>query len=267
MPKIHPSSYIDEQVELADDVEIGPFCVIEGSVKIGPGCRLLHRVSLQGPLIIGEGNTFYPNVCIGFAGQDLKYDPAIPGAGTIIGDNNMFREGVSIHRATKDKPTTIGSRNYFMAYCHAGHDAQIGNECLLSNSFLLAGHTILEDRVIGGGSGALHQFCRIGRLSMIGGVVAVAQDVPPFCLVARTRRVSGLNVVGLRRAGLRDHIKPLHEAYRLFFLAQHTRPHALELIREKLGDDPLCIEFADFIDKSVRGITNALSRDEFQQRD
>ena len=255
MAKIHPTSIIDPRAQLAADVELGPSCVIEGAVTIGSGTRLIGHVYLVGPLTIGEHNIFYPHACIGFEPQHRQFDPASPSGGVAIGNRNVFREGCTIHRATGSQPTTVGDDNYLMCNSHVGHDAVVANQCTLANGALLAGHVVVEDKVMLGGNAALHQFCRLGRLCMLSGVIAIVQDIPPFCTAYEIRQVESLNIVGLRRAGYRDHIPALQEAFRILYLSRHTRTRAVELIEQQLGHDPLCAELARFVRGSKRGIT------------
>lgn len=255
MPQIHPTATVDEQAHLADDVVVGPQSVIEGPVSIGPGTKLIAQVYLRGPLIIGANNTFYPFAAIGLEPQDWKADPDKPGKGTIIGDGNMIREGVSIHRASRDDHATIiGDRNYLMAASHVAHDCIVGNDCMFANSALLGGHCEVGDRVIFGGNSGAQQFCRIGRLSMLGGAEGITADLPPFCMVHHTKQVSALNLIGLRRAGLREHIKPLREAFNLYYRRGIPGGKALDMIDNEL-DDTLVTEFTTFIRKSKRGVT------------
>ena len=186
---------------------IGPNCIVQGPVTIGAGTKLIANVYLNGPLILGERNTFYPGACIGFAPQSRRYEVTEPGSGVVIGDDNTFRESVTIHRAAGDMPTRIGDDNFFMVNSHLGHDGQIGNHNTISNAVEIAGHVEVADRITLGGRVAIHQFCRIGRLAMIGGLAGVTQDVPPFCTMYVTRRVGSLNVIGLKRAGLDVRVK------------------------------------------------------------
>lgn len=255
MAEIHPTAIVDDQAELAADAVIGPWCMIDGPVTLGPGCRLLHRVTLKGPLTAGEDNVFYPNVCLGYSGQDMKYDHLSAGAGTVIGSGNRFREGVTIHRATADQPTRVGDRNYFMANSHLGHDVKLGSDCMIVNGALVGGHCEIGDRVILGGNCALHQYVRIGRLSMVSGMAGMTQDIPPFFTAYRTRTVESLNIIGLRRAGLRDHIAPLKQAFRILYHEKLAMQSAIRRIRQECGDDPLCEELADFVANSKKGIT------------
>ena len=260
MAEIHPTAIIGDQVQLDQDVTIGPWCVLEGPVTLGAGTHLLHRVTLKGPLVIGRANRLYPNAAIGYDPQDVKSDPAHAGTGIIIGDENVIREGVTIHRATSDRPTTVGDRNYLMVNSHLGHDVVIGHDNMLANGTLIAGHVEIADRVIFGGNAVVHQFCRVGRLSMIAGIRGVAQDIPPFCTVYSSRTVGSLNLIGLRRAGYRKHVQPVKKAFDILYRQSHTRTEAVRLIREKLGDDPLCVELADFVAASKRGIAPYASK-------
>lgn len=261
MAEVHPSAIVGDGVELTEGVRIGPWCRLEGEVRIGVGTELLERVSLRGPLRIGQHNTIYPGAALGFAPQDQKFDPDTDGAGIEIGNGNVLREGVTIHRATGKSPTRLGDRNYLMAFSHLGHDVQMGSDCLLANVVLLAGHVRVAGRVVFGGGSGVQQYARIGRLAMIAGNAALTQDAPPFCAVYRNRRVGSINVVGLRRAGLREHIRPLRTAFELLYHRGLSNRGAAERIREELGDDPLCAELADFIETTERGLCPAEPRE------
>lgn len=254
LPTIDPTATVDRRATLADDVEIGPGCHVEGCVTIGAGTRLAARVVLKGPLVLGRNNILYPNVCLGLEPQDRKFDPSKDGSGVVIGDDNIFREGVTIHRATGERPTTVGHRNYLMVNSHLGHDTLVGDDCTLANGAMVGGHGQIGDRVTLGGTAGIHQFCRVGRLGMVSGVIAITQDLPPFCVAYSMRSVSSLNIVGLRRAGYRKHIAPLKKAFDIFFRRQLGNRSALKRIEAELGDDPLCMEFARFIAESKRGI-------------
>lgn len=251
---IHPTAIIDKQVRLADDAQIGPGCVIQGEVTIGEGCTLIAHAHLQGPLTIGSGNTIYPFVSLGLAPQDRKFNPSILGAGARIGNDNVLRESVSIHRATKDKPTTIGDRNYLMACSHIGHDVQMGSDCMLANCALVGGHVQIADQVLLGGGVGIQQFTRIGRLAMVSGNSGIAKDLPPFCVSYTLRRVASLNLVGLRRAGHRQHIPALQKAFEILYKQEHSNQTAVNLIEQELGSDPLCMEIIEFVRSGERGI-------------
>ena len=258
MPDIHPTAVVSTDAQLADDAIVGPYCSLEGRIILGPGTRLIGHVYLKGPLTMGAGNTVYPFSCIGYAPQHRRFDPKATGPGIVIGDDNVFRESVTIHRAFADKPTTIGNRNYFMVNTHAGHDCLVGDDCTLANGVLLAGHVTLGNGVTVGGVTGIHQHCRVGRLAMVGGMVPLKQDVPPFCIAHPLGEAQTLNLVGLRRAGYRQHIKPLERAMDILFNGGHTNPKAAELILAELADDPLCMEFARFILGTKRGIAKPM---------
>jgi UDP-N-acetylglucosamine acyltransferase len=262
MPQVHPSAIVGPDVQLADDVTVGPWCHLDGSITIGPGTRLLQRVSVQGPGVIGRNNTLYPNACVGLAPQDLKFDPAHAGAGFEIGDGNTIRESATIHRATGDTPTTLGNDNYMMVNSHIGHDCRVGNRVMFANNTALGGHVEVGDRVIFGGGAVVHQFCRIGRLAMLSGAAGVTLDVPPFCTVYVSRQISSLNLVGLRRADYRDHIKPLERAFRVYFRSKLPSELALERLHANadLIADPLVREFVEFIESSTRGTVPYMSK-------
>ncbi|MEM6392065.1 MAG: acyl-ACP--UDP-N-acetylglucosamine O-acyltransferase [Planctomycetota bacterium] len=255
MPTIHPTSQVDPEAELHDSVEVGPFCVIGAGVRLAEGNRLLGSNYLNGPLTMGPGNTVYPHACIGYAPQDRKTDPDEAGHGTVIGSDNVIREGVTIHRGVIKRPTKVGDRNYLMVNTHLGHDVLLGSDTMLANGVLLGGHVTVGDRAVLGGNAAVHQFMRIGRLAMISGVAAVTKDLPPFCTVFQTKSVGGLNLVGLRRAGLREHIGPLQKAFDLYYRRGLARPTALERMRAEVGDDPIASEFIAFIASSEAGVT------------
>lgn len=257
MSKIHPSAIIDPGAVIGDDVEIGPYCVIGAGVELGAGCWLQNHVTLMGPTKIGPGNKFYQSAAIGQQTQDLKYkeEPTY----LEIGANNTFREFCTIHRATSaGDRTVIGSHNNFLAYSHVGHDCIVGDHIIFSNNGTVGGHVVVEDHAIISGLSAVHQFCRIGKLSFIGGCAKIVQDVPPFCIVdGNPGRARGLNLVGLQRAGLDEaRIKALRIAYRTFYRSGLNASQALE----KIQSEPMTPEvalFADFAATTKRGLVPA----------
>ncbi|MEX2672241.1 MAG: acyl-ACP--UDP-N-acetylglucosamine O-acyltransferase [Phycisphaeraceae bacterium] len=255
MAEVHPSAIVDDQAELADGVVVGPGCVIEGAVRVGNGTRLLHRVTLQGPMRLGERNVIYPNACLGLPPQDVKYDPNEAGSGLVIGSDNIFREGVTVHRATGEMPTTIGNGNMLMVNSHVGHDSVLQDHCVLVNGALVAGHCEIGDRALLSGNSAVHQFCRVGRLGVVVGGGIVIQDLPPFCMTNASRSVGGINRVGLRRAGLGEHATAVKEAFNILYRQRHLPREAAHLIEAQMGDEPLCMELAAFIKSTKRGVT------------
>jgi UDP-N-acetylglucosamine acyltransferase len=258
MPQVHASTVVIGDVQMADDVVVGPHCVLDatiGRITLGRGCRLMASVHLCGPLSLGERNLLYPNVALGFAPQDLKWDPFTPGAGLVIGSGNTFREGATIHRATShESPTTIGDSNYWMANTHAGHDCRIGSNCIFANGTLLAGHVQVGDRVITGGNVTVHQFCRVGSGAMLGGLMGMSMDLPPRFLLTGGNIAGSLNLVGMRRSGMtRQQIDTVRWVHRTLYRSGVAPKTALEDLRQR-GDDPLVREYIDFVESSKRGI-------------
>jgi len=197
VPEVHPTAIVDRGVELDDDVVVGPHCVLTGRGEVGSGSRLIGNVYLNGPLVLGRDNLVYPFATLGFAPQDFSWDPPAPGAGLRVGDGNVFRESVSIHRATSDEtPTRIGDRNYWMVNTHAGHGCQIANDCVFANGTLLAGEVEIGDGVITGGNVAIHQHCRVGRGALISGTMGLNKDLPPFFMLTGGNLAGSINVLG-----------------------------------------------------------------------
>jgi len=254
-PRIHPSAVLHTGAQIGDDCEIGPYCIIGESVTLGAGCKLHSHVVLDGHTVIGERNEFYPFAAIGLKTQDLKWKGGT--TWTRIGDDNTFRENVTVHSATTDgDATVIGNRNNILAYCHIAHDCQLGDSIIMSNVGTLAGHVTVEDRAIVGGLAAVHQFCRIGTMSIIGGCSKVVQDVPPYMMAdgnpATTRTT---NREGLRRNGLSDETQAaLKQAFKLLFREQLTIPNALERVEAELPALPEVRHLIEFVRTSQRGI-------------
>lgn len=255
---IHPSAIVSPLAKLGNNVRIGPFCVIGANVELGDDCVLHSHVVLEGHAKFGRGNEFFPFSCIGGKTQDLKYQ----GEPTYleVGDHNVFREGVTVHRGTHESlPTRIGSHNLLLAYCHVAHDCQLGNHIILSGGAGLAGHITVEDHAIVSGMAAVHQFCRIGRHAIIGGVAKVVQDVPPFMIVDGHPGVTrGLNVVGLQRRGFcEEDIKSLKAAYKKLFLKKDQNlANAISSLKATHdADNPHVAHLIHFIEGSERGIT------------
>ncbi|MCC6906913.1 MAG: acyl-ACP--UDP-N-acetylglucosamine O-acyltransferase [Phycisphaerales bacterium] len=249
MKRIDPSAVIGPEVELADDVEIGAGCRLEGRITIGPGTSLMGYNFLRGPLSIGANNRFYPFACIGFEPQDYKFDPSRAGAGTVIGNDNILREHVTIHRATSETvPTRIGNNNMLMVGSHAGHDACVGNRCIFANNALVGGHAVIYDGVNLGGCGGVAQKVAVGRLAFVSGTVGITRNVPPFMISRSLRTVGGINIVGLRRSGMsRDEIDQVKWIFRTLFLSRNTRPTMVETLRERATESPVVAETLAFL--------------------
>lgn len=201
---IHPTALIASTARLAADVEIGPYVIVEDGVEIGEGSRLAAASQILRGVRMGARNTVDRGAIIGGAPQSLSFDTAIP-SGVTIGDDNSFREHVTIHRSAQpDGRTVIGSHNFLMAGVHLGHDAILGDHNVLANNVLIAGHVTIGSRCFLGGGAGFHQFIRVGDLAMAQGNSSISQDVPPYCMVNGLNILTGLNIVGLRRAGF-DH--------------------------------------------------------------
>jgi UDP-N-acetylglucosamine acyltransferase len=261
MPNVHSSAVLHGDIELADDVVIGPHCVLDavgGRIVLGPGTRLIGNVYLTGPLTMGRGNTAYPFATLGMPPQDLKWDPAVPGAGLVIGDGNTFRESATINRATShESPTIVGDKNYWMINSHAGHDCRIGNNCIFANGTLLAGFVQVDDRVITGGNATIHQFCRVGRGAMLSGTMGMSMDLPPFFMLTAGNVAGSINLIGLRRSGMpSEDIDTVKWVYRTLYREGVPPKKALETLRER-GDHPIVREYVEFIESSKRGICPA----------
>lgn len=264
MPQIHPTAVIDGDVTLADDVVVGPYCILDGvtgSIRIGQGTRLFANVHLTGPLQLGERNVVYGFACLGYAAQDLKWDPARPGAGVVIGNDNTFREYATVHRATSDEqPTLIGSNNYFMAMTHAGHDVRVDSYCTLANAAMLGGFVQVADRVIIGGLTGVHQFSRIGRGCMLGACMSLMQDLPPYFMLTGPNVSGGINLVGLRRAGVPSSaISDIRWVFSSLYRRGLSMSSALDVLRTRTESETVR-EYITFIEQSKRGICQGHGR-------
>jgi UDP-N-acetylglucosamine acyltransferase len=253
---IHPTAVVHANAQIGHDCSIGPFCVVGEHVVLGPGCHLHSHVVIDGYTTLGARNEVFPFASIGLKTQDLKWKGGI--TRTQIGDENTFREQVTVHSATGDGETTIiGSNNHILAYSHIAHNVRLGNQIIMSNVATLAGHVIVEDFAIIGGLAAIHQFCRIGKMSIVGGCSKVVQDVPPFMLAdgnpAETKTV---NKIGLERHHLSDEAQAaLRQAYKILFREGLTVSNALVRIEQELPPLPEVQYLVQFVRSSERGIS------------
>jgi UDP-N-acetylglucosamine acyltransferase len=255
MTSIHPSSIINSAAVIHDGVEVGPFCHVGPGVEIGAGTRLISHVAIAGPTKIGESNIFYPQCSIGQRSQDLKYseEPTY----LEIGNHNSFREFCTINRGTlPGTKTIVGNHGNFLAYSHIAHDCIVGDHVIFSNNGTLAGHVIVEDHVVISGLSGVHQFCRLGRHSIVGGCTKIVQDVPPFMIAdGNPAEVRGVNHVGLERRGFpQESTRALREAYRLLYRSNLNVKQACEKIAEELSGPDVIAQLLDFIAASQRGI-------------
>jgi UDP-N-acetylglucosamine acyltransferase len=253
-PRIHPTAVISPEAVLADDVVVGPYAVLEGPVRLGPGCVVRPHATLIGPLTMGAGNSVFSGAVIGERPQHLRYkdEPT----GVEVGDHNIFREGVTVHRGTTHSWTTrIGSHNFFMANSHVAHDCVIGNHCMLANGALLAGHCTVADNVFLSGNVGVHQFTRIGRLTMLSGGATISVDLPPFSICAFRNCIIGVNVIGLRRAGMKGpQIDAVRTAFRLLFRRTLAFKDAVARVEQELGGEDVVAELLAFVRQAGRGL-------------
>lgn len=253
---IDPRAIIDPSAKIADDVEIGPWTIIGPDVEIGPGCVIASHVVLKGPTILGKNNKILQFSSVGEDTPDLKYK----GEKTrlIIGDNNIIREGVTIHRGTvQDRgETVIGNDNLLMAYVHVGHDSVLGNHCILVNNASLAGHVIVDDYAILSGYTLVHQFCKIGAHSFCGYGTGLSKDVPAYVTVMGSpAQAKGINVEGLKRRGFSSEaITAVRRAYKIIYRQGHTVTEALAQLTVMLQDYPEIQLLIDSLQSSERGI-------------
>jgi len=253
---IHPTAIIDPKSAIATDAEIGPYCVIGADVRIGARTKLMSHVVMEGKLTIGSDNIFFPFCSCGVAPQDKKYQGEA--SETIIGNGNNIREFVTIHRGTEGggMKTVIGDYNLLMAYVHVAHDVIIHNHTILANGVTFAGHVTVEDYANVGGLSAIHQFCRIGKHSIVGSRSVIKQNVLPFSQTASDHesKVYGANRVGLQRGGFTpEAIEPLQNAFRLLSHAGLNTSQALSRIEEEIPPTAEVKELLDFIRSSERG--------------
>lgn len=255
MPDIHPTAIVHADAQIGEDCEIGPYCIVGEHVKLGRGCRLRSHVVVDGHTELGSGNEIFPFASIGLKTQDLKWNGGV--TRTLIGDNNTFREYVTVNSATGDGETTeVGSNNHILAYCHLAHNVKLGNGVIMSNVATLAGHVIVEDDAVIGGLAAVHQFCRIGRNSMIGGCSKVVQDALPYMITdgnpAKTRFV---NQEGLKRKGISKEAQAaLKQCYKWLCRDHLTTTKALEKMEAEFGTSNEVELLIGFIRDSERGI-------------
>jgi UDP-N-acetylglucosamine acyltransferase len=250
---IHSTAIIHPKAQLDANVRIGPYAVIDEGVELGPDCVVGPHVYLTGQTKIGAKNAFHAGCVIGDAPQDLKYknEPTR----LSIGDGNVFREHVTIHRSTKmDAETVVGSNNFLMAGSHVGHNCIIGDHVIIANGALLGGHVVVQDRVFISGNCLIHQFCRVGTLAMMQGGSGISKDLPPFCVSLEENEMCGLNVVGLRRANIsaKDRAE-LKQLYRLLFRSDKNLSEVLPGARKNFSSAPAKM-LLEFLAHAKRGV-------------
>lgn len=253
MTRIHQTAIVDSSAQIAADVEIGPFCIVESDVVIGSGCQLGCRSVVKTGTTLGENNVLSEGAVVGGRPQHL-----LAGATTgrlLVGKGNTFRENVTIHCGFGPEDyTTIGDENLFMVNSHVGHDSTIGSNCIIANNVMIAGHVTVENRVYISGAVGIHQFCRIGQLAMVGGQAHVSQDIPPFVTVdGLSTEIVGLNKIGLRRNGYTtEEVKQLKAAYRIIYRSGLRWDDVLSRLKEEFEHGP-ATEFHKFLSVGKRG--------------
>lgn len=254
MPEVHALACVDPRAELADDVVVGPFCNIEAEVKIGPGCILDSHATIKSGTTMGAKNYVGQGAVLGGDPQDRKFGRDQQ-TYLVIGDNNMFREYVTVHRATGDgKTTTVGNNILMMAYSHLGHNGTIHDNVTIANNVGLSGHVTVEELVTIGGMVGVHQFARIGKAAMVGGMSGVSRDVPPFVILSGRDDVLDINAVGLRRIGVgQEQRLALHKAVKLLFKSELGLTNAIETVRRELPMTPEIEYLLAFEERRFRG--------------
>ena len=257
--QIHPTAVVHPGAVLGDGCVVGPHAVVDGDVVLGPGCVVGPGAYVTGHTTLGARNRIHAGAVVGDAPQDFKY--AGQSTRLRIGDDNVFREHVTVHRSNRlDEDTVVGNGNFFMASSHVGHNCHVGNQNILANGALLAGHVTLADRAFISGNCLVHQFCRIGRLAMMQGGSAISKDLPPFAVARGDNGMCGLNVVGLRRAGF-DAAERLALRKLYHHLLRSTGRRA-DLLAEARGLFPsaACTELLDFVAAARRGVCTDTGR-------
>jgi UDP-N-acetylglucosamine acyltransferase len=255
--KIHPTAIISKGAELADDVEIGAYAIVGEGVRLGAGCVIQANAILEGRTIIGAQNFIGYGAVIGATPQDFAFRETVTSE-VRIGDQNTFREYVTIHRGTKEgSATVVGNNCYLMVGTHLGHNVKLGDKVVIANNCLLAGYVEIGDSAVLGGGSVFHQFLRIGRLAMVRGGTRFGKDIPPYVSADGENLLSGVNAIGLRRAGFPPEVRmEIKRAFKLVYWSGINVSQALERAKEQAWG-PEAMQFFDFIAASKRGVCAA----------
>jgi len=252
---IHPRAIIDPAAMIGDQVTIGPGAIIEANVVIGNGCVIGPNAIIKSFTSMGDECRVHSGAVIGDTPQDLSFKQIT--SYVRIGSRNVFREGVTIHRGTaQDSETTVGNDCYLMANSHLAHNVKLGDKVILANGALLGGYVQIGSGVFISGNAVIHQFCRIGRLAMIGGVCGISKDVPPFCMTrsGTINMIIGLNIVGLRRNGFSaEQRKNVRTCFNILYRKNLNVTQAVDML-ESMTENAVALEFRDFIQSAKRGI-------------
>lgn len=253
---IHPTAVVEEGASIGEGTRIGPYSTVGAQVRIGRNCEIGPHAHLTGRTEIGDGNRIYPFASVGTAPQDLKYggEPTM----LVIGARNTIRESVTINRGTAEGGgvTRLGDDNLLMAFSHVAHDCRVGSRVVMANCASPAGHVVLGDGAVIGGLVGIHQHTRIGELAFLGGGAMVTLDVPPFCVAVGDRaKLQGINIVGLKRAGLSEaEIRDVRAAYRILFQSGLRLLDAMERLKDEYAESIAVAKMVAFIESSTRGV-------------
>jgi UDP-N-acetylglucosamine acyltransferase len=252
--RIHPTAIVDPAAVFGEGTVIDAFAIVEGSVRLGPGCTVRSRAHLIGEIVAGPGNDFGIGCVVGDRAQHLALQHS-PGR-IEIGEFNVFRENVTIHRGTPEgSGTRVGSHNFLMVNTHIAHDCRVGDHCIFANGAVIGGHAVIEDRVFLSGNTGVHQQCRIGRLAMVSATSSATKDVPPFGIAEGRNRIIGVNLVGLKRAGMTTlQIDGIRRAYRILLTSGLLLSTSVQRIERELGHIDAVLELVKFIRAAGRGI-------------
>jgi len=252
--EVHPTAVLHPSVRLGAGTRIGPYAVLGEGVVLGERCEVGPGVHLVRWVEAGSDNRFHSGVVIGDAPQDLRHDGSP--SSVRVGSGNVFREHVTVHRGAKPGGATVlGDGNFLMAGSHVGHDGVLGNGVILANGALLAGHVQVGDRAFISGNCLVHQFCRVGRLALMQGGSAISKDLPPFCIGRGDNGICGLNVVGLRRAGVEPVQRlALRRAYPMLFRPGRRIAEALAELEAAFAGEPMVLEWSAFVRSGKRGM-------------
>lgn len=260
---VHPGAILDGDVEVGAGCTIGPGCLVLGTagpVTIADGCTLIANVTLNGPIAIGRENVIYPNACLGFAPQDLGFDASKGGSGCVIGDQNVFREGATVHRGKTAAPTRIGSGTHWMANSHLGHDGEVSDGCTIGAGSVLGGHVHLERDVTIGAMCALHQFARAGHGSVVTDTAGFSTGLPPWFVCTSINAATSVNLDGLQRAGATDRVvASVQWVFDALYHADCAPQQAIPALEER-REDAVVADYLRFLSSATRGICHGAGR-------
>ena len=257
--KIHATAVVNKKAHLDKDVEVGPYSLIGPGVSIGRGTKIMSHVVIDGLTQIGKECVFFPGVCAGLSPQVAGHKAKK--TTVVIGDHNVLRENVTVHAGKEEgAKTVLGDRNFLMVGAHVAHDCQLGDDIVMANLATLAGHVTVEDKVILGGMVGVHQFVRIGKMSMVGGMTKIVKDVPPFSLCdGHPAKLYGVNAIGLKRAGFgSQEVLTIRKAFQVLRTPKISLANKLKKIETEFSSNPEIKNLVQFIENSKRGILSNL---------